>query len=276
MTNTTSKSKPITMLCRTEADRITVRGHDLVTELMGEKTFTEVFALLLTGRLPTPGETRLIDAVLVALMEHGLTPQAIAARMIARCEPEAMQAAMAAGLLGIGSRFGGAMSATSALLTEVITAEPRGAEAARDIVARFRAAKKSLPGFGHPQHRPDDPRSIRLFQIARETGIAGRYIDAVHLLSREIDASFGRHLTINTTGAIAAVLGDLGIPDEIMRGFAVVSRSAGLVGQLKEEREQQVAAYLTDFAEHDIGYVDPPRRQRSGGVRSSGSPHSSS
>ena len=249
-------AKPTTALCRTDVDRITVRGYDLTNELMGEKTFTEVFALLLTGRLPKPGETRLIDAVLVALMEHGLTPQAIAARMIARCEPEAMQAAIAAGLLGIGSRFGGAMAATSVLLTEIIDAGDKGPDAARAIIARFRAGKKSLPGFGHPQHRPDDPRSIRLFQIAREAGIAGRYVDAVHLLSKEIDAAFGRHLTINTTGAIAAVLGDLGVPDAIMRGFAVVSRSAGLVGQLKEEHEQQVAAYLTDFAEHDILYVN--------------------
>lgn len=251
----TTKSKPTTKLCLTQTDRITVRDHDLVSQLMGEKTFTEVFALLLTGSLPTPQQTRLIDAVLLALMEHGLTPQAIAARMIARCEPEAMQAAVAAGLLGIGSRFGGAMSATSVLLSEIIAAGPGGTEAAQAIIARYRAVKKSIAGFGHPQHRPDDPRSIRLFQIAREGGIAGRHVDAIHLLSKEIDTAFGRHLTINTTGAIAAVLGDLGVPDEIMRGFAVVSRSAGLVAHLKEENEQQVAAYLTDFAEHNIQYV---------------------
>ncbi|MCK9908794.1 citryl-CoA lyase [Microbacteriaceae bacterium K1510] len=250
-----SKPKPTTKLCLTQVDRITVRDHDLVTQLMGEKTFTEVFALLLTGSLPSPQQTRLIDAVLLTLMEHGLTPQAIAARMIARCEPEAMQAAIAAGLLGIGSRFGGAMSATSILLTEIIAAGDKGREAAQAIIARHRTVKKSIAGFGHPQHRPDDPRSQRLFQIAREGGIAGKYVDAIHLLSEEIDKAFGRHLTINTTGAIAAVLGDLGVPDDIMRGFAVVSRSAGLVAHLKEESEQQVAAYLTDFAEHDIEYV---------------------
>lgn len=250
-----AKAKPTTKLCLTQVDRITVRDHDLVSQLMGEKTFTEVFALLLTGNLPTPQQTRLIDAVLLALMEHGLTPQAIAARMINRCEPESLQAAVAAGLLGIGSRFGGAMSATSVLLSEIIAAGANGRQAAQDIIARHRAVKKSIPGFGHPQHKPDDPRSLRLFQIARDGGIAGKYVDAILLLSEEIDKAFGRHLTINTTGAIAAVLGDLGVPDEIMRGFAVVSRSAGLVAHLKEENEQQVAAYLTDFAEHDIQYV---------------------
>lgn len=247
--------KPITRLCLTDSDRITVRGHDLVSQVMGVRTFTETFWMLLTGEQPTPQQTRLVDAVLVALMEHGLTPQAIAARMIARCEPEALQAAIAAGLLGIGSRFGGAMSATAALLTEIINSDDQVA-AARDIVARFRGSRRSLPGFGHPQHRPDDPRSMRLFAIAREEGIAARYVDAIHLLSREIDAAFGRHLTINTTGAIAAVLGDLGVPDAIMRGFAVVSRSAGLVAHLKEEEEQQVAPYLTEFAEHEVRYVD--------------------
>jgi citrate synthase len=247
--------KPVTHLCLTAVDRITVRGHDLVSELMGVRTFTETFWLLLTGTWPSPQQTRLVDAVLLALMEHGLTPQAIAARMIARCEPEAVQAAIAAGLLGIGSRFGGAMSATAALLSEIINSADREATA-RDIVARFRKARRSLPGFGHPQHRPDDPRSLRLFQIAREGGIAGRHVEAIHLLSRELDAAFGRHLTINTTGAIAAVLGDLGVPDSIMRGFAVVSRSAGLVAHLKEEQEQQVAAYLTDLAEHEVRYSD--------------------
>jgi len=246
---------PITRLCRTEVDRITVRGHDLVSELMGVRTFTETFWMLLTGKLPTPQQTRLVDAVLLALMEHGLTPQAIAARMIARCEPEALQAAVAAGLLGIGSRFGGAMSATAALLTEITnSSDPQAA--ARDIVARFRKSRRPLPGFGHPQHRPDDPRSMRLFEIAREGAIAGRHVDAIHLLSREVDAAFGRHLTINTTGAIAAVLGDLGIPDAIMRGFAIVSRSAGLIAHLKEEEEQQVAAYLTEFAEREVRYVN--------------------
>lgn len=252
------KKKPVTQLCLSGVDRITVRGHDLVSELMGVHTFTETFWLLLTGKLPTPQQTRLVDAVLLALMEHGLTPQAIAARMIARSEPEALQAAIAAGLLGIGSRFGGAMSATAVLLTEIMNAPDRMA-AAREIIARFRKTRRSLPGFGHPQHRPDDPRSMRLFEIAREVGIAGRHVEAIHLLSREIDAAFGRHLTINTTGAIAAVLGDLGVPEGIMRGFAVVSRSAGLVAHLKEEEEQQAAAYLNELAEHEIRYVEEPR-----------------
>jgi citrate synthase len=256
-----AESKPVTYLCRTEVDRIIVRGHDLVSELMGERTFTETFALLMFGKLPTPQETRLIDAVLLALMEHGLTPQAIAARMIARCEPEAMQAAIAAGLLGIGSRFGGAMAATAELLSDIVAASD-GPQTAREIVTRYRKERRSIPGFGHPQHKPDDPRSLRLFQIARETDIAGRHVAAIHALSHEIDAAFGRHLTINTTGAIAAVLGDLSVPPALMRGFAVVSRSAGLVAHLKEEQEQQVAAYITDFVEQEIPYVDGNRSSK--------------
>jgi citrate synthase len=250
--------KPVTRLCRTETDRITLRGHDLAQDLMGVKTFTETFWLLLTGEFPTPQQTRVIDAILLALMEHGFTPQAIAARMIARCEPEAIQAAIAAGLLGIGSRFGGAMSATAALLTE-ITEAPDPRTAARAIVIRFRKSRRSIPGFGHPHHRPEDPRSLRLFQIAREGSIAGRHVEAIHLLSAEIDSEFRRHLPINAPGAIAAILGDLAVPASIMRGFAVVSRSAGLVAHLKEEQEQQVAAYLAEQAEREISYTDEPR-----------------
>lgn len=248
-------ARPVTRLCETHVDRIVVRGRDLVSELMGVRTFTETFLLLLTGRLPTPPETRLVDAVLVTLMEHGMTPQAIATRMIARCEPEAMQAAVAAGLLGVGSRFGGPMSATAVLLMEILDAGGEGPAAARAIVQRFRKARRSIPGFGHPHHRPDDPRSMRLIEIAREGGIAGRHVAALELLGREVDAAFGKHLTINAPGAIAAVLGDLGVPASIMRGFAVVSRSAGLVAHLLEEEQQQAAAYLTDHAEHAIRYV---------------------
>jgi citrate synthase len=248
------KAAPVTHLCRTEVDRVIVRGHDLVADLMGKRTFTETFLLLLTGRLPTPQQTRLVDAVLLALMEHGLTEQAIAARMIARCEPEALQAAIAAGLLGMGSRFGGAMSATAVLLREIIQADDK-IQAAGNIVARFRKESRSIPGFGHPRHKPDDPRSMRLFEIARDDGIAGKHVDAIHVLSQEIDVAFGRHLTINTTGAIAAVLGDLGIPESIMRGFAVVSRSAGLVAHLNEEEDQQVAIYLTKFVDSNVIYT---------------------
>jgi citrate synthase len=229
---------------------------------MGKRTFTETFWMLLTDNWPTPAQTRAVDAVLVALMEHGFTPQALAARLIARCEPEAFQAAIAAGLLGVGSRFGGAMSATAVLLAEMIGSEDYAATA-RAIVARFRKDRRNLPGFGHPQHRPEDPRSVRLFEIVREEGIAGNHVDAIHALSREVDAEFGRHLPINTTGAIAAVLGDLGVPESIMRGFAVVSRSAGLVAHLKEEEEQQVAAYLAEEADRNIEYVtaaDPKTR----------------
>jgi citrate synthase len=247
--------KPITNLCLTETDKITVRGHDLTSELMGVRTFTETFWLLIAGKLPTSQQTRLVDAVLIALMEHGFTPQAIAARMIAYCEPEAAQAAIAAGLLGIGSRFGGAMSLTATLLTEIINSDDKGS-AAREIIARYRKVKSNIPGFGHPQHRPDDPRSLRLFEIARESGLTGKHVDAIQMLSGEIDQAFGRHLTINTTGAIAAVLGDLGVPDEIMRGFAVVSRSAGLVAHLKEENEQHTAAYFYECAQRGIRYVE--------------------
>ncbi len=250
-------NQPITTgIARHTSDAIYVRGADLVNDLMGELTFTEMILFHLTGERPTRAATMVLDAVLVTLMEHGLTPSAIVTRLIYDSAPEALQSAVAAGLLGVGSTFVGTMEGCSMLIEEMLTA-PEGVEArARDIADRHRAQKKSMHGFGHPHLRPDDPRTPRLFEIAIRQGVAGRHIAALKALSIEVDRAYGRHLTINATGAIAAVLGEIGIQQAIMRGIAVISRSAGLVGHICEERERPAARTIWTMVDQGIPYAE--------------------
>jgi citrate synthase len=250
----TSNPSVTTSIARHTHDAIFVRDADLVNELMGELTFTEMILFHLTGKRPARAATVVLDAVLVTLMEHGLTPSAIVTRLIYDSAPEALQSAVAAGLLGVGSTFVGTMEGCAALIEEMLAAPEGVAARARDIADRHRALKKPMHGFGHPHLRPDDPRSPRLFEIATRQGVPGKHMAALKALSVEVDRAYGRHLTINATGAIAAVLGEIGIQQSIMRGIAVISRSAGLVGHICEERERPAARTIWTMIDQGIPY----------------------
>jgi citrate synthase len=250
-----SSPPPVTYIATHTNEAIYVRDRDLVDELIGKVTFTEMFLLHLLGRAPSKAEQTIVDAVLVTLMEHGFTPSVIAARMVAISSPEALQAAVAGGLLCVGSAFVGTMEEAAAVIAEVMS-DPAGVDAGALAVARrHRAARSTLPGFGHHLHRPDDPRSPRLFAVAQEAGVPGRHIAALLALSRAVDEVYGRHITINATGAIAAVLGEIGIEAKIMRGIAVLSRAAGLVGHIREEQRHPTARRIWELAEEEVEYA---------------------
>lgn len=255
----TGRQAPRTRIARHTESAVYVRDRDLVQELIGKVTFTEMMVLQLTGRMPTPLQTRVLDGVLVTLMEHGFTPSSIVTRLIYDSTPEAMQSAVAAGLLGVGGTFIGTMEGAALLIDEILSAPEGMQPRAREIATRHASERKPLPGFGHPFHKPDDPRSPRLFDLAREAGAPGRHIEAVQVLSREVDAAYGRHLTINVTGAVAAVLGEIGIPQKIMRGLAVVSRAAGLVGHIHEEQNIPSGRHIWDTVARSIPYEENPR-----------------
>lgn len=254
-----NKTAPRTRIARHSPEAITVRDADLVTDLIGKLTFTEMMYFQLLGRRPSAAQTRILDAVLVTLMEHGLTPSVIAARMIYMSCPEAVQAAVAGGLMCVGSTFVGTMEGCAALIEEILAAPEGEAARAQAIARRHHESKKPIPGFGHPFHKPDDPRTPRLLYLAEEAGVPGRHIRALRLLAREVDAVRGSHLTINATGAVAALLGEIGVPQEVMRGIAVVSRSAGLVGHLREEQQDPAARAIWALAEEHIGYESGTR-----------------
>jgi citrate synthase len=246
---------PTTKIARHTTEAIYVRGANLVDELIGKLTFTEMMYFQLLGARPTPAQAKILDAVLVTLMEHGITPSTIVSRLIYDSSPESVQAAVAAGLLGVGSTFVGTMEGCAFNLEEILSAPEGEAARAKAIAQRVRAAKQPIPGFGHPHHKPDDPRSPRLLAIAEEAGVPGRHIGALRLLAKEVDAAWGRHLTINATGAVAALLGEIGVPREVMRGIAVVSRSAGLVGHIREEQLDPSAREIWDSVAERIPYA---------------------
>jgi citrate synthase len=222
-----------TGLCTATPEDIVVRGRSLPRELIGKLTFTEMIYFHLTGRDATPAQRAVLDACLVALMEHGLTPSAIATRLTYGSAPEAMQGAVAAGLLGVGSTFVGSTEACALLLARIVAAADPAAEV-RAIVDRG----GRLPGFGHPLHRPVDPRTVALLALAREHGGYGPYCAALERLSAAVDAAAGRAIPVNATGAVAALIPDAGLPVAILRGIALISRCAGLVGHVREEQEE--------------------------------------
>lgn len=250
----------LTNIATTTPETIRIRGKDLINELVGKYTFTEVLYFLINNRFPTTAECRVVDACLVVLMEHGFTPSALIARLVTESVPGEVQVAMASGLMVIGSVFAGTMEGCARVLYAGREAADRGAYC-RQVVAVHRAEHKAVPGFGHHLHKPDDPRTPRLLEVAAETGLAGRYVPLLRELSIAVDEATGRHLTINATGAIAALLLEAGIPPEVCRAIAVVSRSGGLVGHIIEEKRTKSARLIVDLVNKNIPYEDPSRTE---------------
>lgn len=234
--------------------RICWRGQNLILDILGKRDFAETMFLLMTGRFPEAGEKRIFDACLVTLMEHGLTPHAIVSRLVADSNPDQVQIAMATGLTCVGDVFAGTMEGSGRLLLEGLQSADRNAWCIETANA-YRKDRIPLPGFGHPLHKPDDPRSKRLFEVAREAGAKGDAIDLLERFSVQVDKAFGRHLTINATGAIAALLLEIGIQPEIMRAIAVTSRAAGLTAHIAEEQKSNSGRRIWTLVENEFAYA---------------------
>jgi len=219
------------------ADKVVVRGHDL-NDLIGNVSLGDFAFLELQGRLPTPQESITFNAIAVTLVEHGVTPSAIAARMTYLGAPEAMQGAVAAGLLGMGDRFGGPAEEAARMLQEDIDRD------ASAIVARYGEQKRPVPGLGHPIHKPVDPRTTRLFEVASANGFSGRYVKLMQAISEEASRVSKRDLPVNATGAIGAIASEMGFSWRVCRGLAVMARAIGLVAHLQEESAEPMAAEI--------------------------------
>ena len=250
-------------------EKIGVHGYDLTEDLMGKVNFGDMAYLSVTGRLPNPNESRMFNAILLTLVEHGIVPSTLAARMTYAGAPEAMQAAVAAGLLGLGSVFVGSTEGAARMLLAALP-DPKAAAdlpaLAKQIVREHRENKIIVPGLGHPIHKPVDPRTERLFAVARETGIAGKYVDLMQLVSREAEAVTGKTLPINATGAIGALCCEMGLPWQVARGLGVMARAVGLVGHILEESRQPLAMEIWHRTEeeasaHTRGKLRPADRK---------------
>ncbi|KQW61200.1 citryl-CoA lyase [Variovorax sp. Root411] len=252
---TSASETPVTGLCTHTLTSLHYRDADLVEDLLGKKTFTDVMLMQILNRTPRGVDLRIADAVLVVLMEHGLTPSAIATRLIYMSAPENLQGAVSAGLLAVGSSFVGTMENCSRLLDRIGAATDPDAEAMA-IARHCRELESPVPGFGHHLHKPVDPRAYKLLDMARaEPELAGDKVRALERLSAAVDAIAGRPITINATGAVAALLGEIGVPTAVMRGFAVISRAAGLVAHIVEEQQSPSGRFIWDTVEQAIPFA---------------------
>ena len=236
------------------ADRIVVRGLDLVEDIIGKVPLGDVAWLEINGSLPTPEQSAVFNALMVTLVEHGMTPNAIAARLTYLGAPEALNAAVAAGLCGVGSTFAGTAENSARLLQDALkgATDPDLARLASDIVRDFRASKQPIPGLGHPVHKPIDPRSPRLFEVARQNGYYGNYCELIQLIAAEAERASGKLLPVNATGAIGAIASELGLDWRICRGIAVMARAIGLVGHIAEELRQPLAREIWERVDHEV------------------------
>ncbi|HLG71907.1 MAG TPA: citryl-CoA lyase [Chloroflexota bacterium] len=245
-----------TRLARVEKDRILVRGRDLCQDLLGNITFSDMAGLVLMGRMPNAGERRMIDAMLVVLVEHGMVSSVVSARLTYATAPESIQAAVAASLLGAGSVHLGSSDICARMLYEGLQQEPDLDKAAANIVRQHLAAKVRIPGIGHRTHPAGDPRAVRLLEIAREGELYGTYCQLLEKVVAETERQGPRRLPINVTGAIGCISLDLGLPWQIAKGFALVGRTLGTMAHLREEIEMPAADAMNALIRSSLEIAD--------------------
>ena len=240
-------------------DRVEVRGRDLAGDLMGRLTFTEYFHLLLTGEEPSEEQRFFLDLLLVAIAEHGL-PTNVAARMTLAADPGSLQGAVAAGVLGAGPVVLGTSEACARMLVDAQREVESGlapAEVARNAARDVHASGGKLPGFGHPVHRPLDPRAERILELADEHGVSGAHVSLARAFREAAAEVWDKPLTLNVAMPIAAVLLDLGYSPSAVKAVPILARTAGLLAHLIEEQEQPLGFVLAAGAEQAVEYEAP-------------------
>lgn len=236
-----------TGLGTSDADNIFLLGNDLAKDMMGKVGFGELAFWLATKKRPSAGQVRLFEAVLVSLADHGFTPTAIAARLTYYSAPDSLQGAIAAGLLGGGSRFLGVTEDTGKFLNQRLKGidtskftDQDFQDLARKIVTEENDAKRRIPGLGHPVHKQGDPRTPVIFEIAKDEAVFGPHLSLFQAIGEVHGEILGKTLPLNGAGVGGAALADLGLPVDLLRGFALLARTAGLIGHLAEERENPI------------------------------------
>ena len=256
---------PVSHISQAYPDRVEVRGRDLTGELMGRLTFTEYFLLLLTGSEPTDDQRYFCDLLLVAIAEHGMMPTNVAARMTLSADPDSLQGAVAAGILGCGPVILGTADECARLLeaaqAEVDAGEEPAAVAGR-LASEVHDAGERLPGFGHPVHKPVDPRAERILELADERGVSGPHVALARAFADAAAEAWGKPLTLNVSMPIAAVLLDLGFPASSVKAIPILARTAGLLAHLAEEREDPIGFEMAASAEEAVTYEPAPEDGR--------------
>jgi citrate synthase len=252
---------PVSHISQAYPDRVEVRGRDLTGHLMGRLSLTEYFHLLLTGEEPTEEQRFFLDLLLVAIAEHGMMPTNVAARMTLAADPGSLQGAVAAGILGCGPVILGTSEECARLLKaaqERVAAGGEPAAIALDAAREIHASGGKLPGFGHPVHRPLDPRAERILELADEHGVSGPHVHLARALRDAAAEVSGKPLTMNVSMPIAAVMLDLGFSTVAVKAVPILARTAGLLAHLAEEQQQPLGFLMAGAAEEAIEYQEEP------------------
>jgi citrate synthase len=237
---------PVTRISQAYPDRVEVRGRDLAGELIGRLTFTEYFHLLLTGEEPSEEQRYFLDVLLVSIAEHGLMPTNVAARMTLAADPGSLQGAVAAGILGCGPVILG----TSEECAKLLASGRDPVEVVRELHGRG----QKVPGFGHPVHRPLDPRAERILELADERGVSGAHVARARAFRDAVHEVWGKPLAMNVSMPIAAVMLDLGFAVTAVKAVPILARTASLLAHLAEEQERPIGLELAAAAEEAVAY----------------------
>lgn len=254
---TEKPSGAATSLCMATADRVEVRGLDLARDLMGSVTFTDYFYLLVTGSMPTSDQRFFLDVLLVAIAEHGLMPTVQAARMTLAADPNSLQGALAAGILGAGPVLLGTAERCGELLTSAAKRIDAGEDAAAVVAAMthdMRSSGGRMPGFGHPVHKPVDPRAERILELAKSRGIAGRHIGLARQFHAAVATEWGKPLVMNVSMPIAATLLDLDFPSAAIKTVPLLARTASILAHLMEEKARPIGFHMAAAAEKSVAF----------------------
>ncbi len=243
---------PVTRICGYDADSISLRGKDLIADVIGQYSFTGAFLLQALGTPPSKRQVELVDAVLVTIMEHGLVPSVVASRLTFHGAPDSIQGAVAAGLLGVGDRYAGTAGRCGEVAESLLAAQDMDAGAAA-LVADYRSRKQPVPGFGHPIHTGRDPRVDKLLGMVDAESAPRR---AMLALEVAISEALGRPLVMNVSAVLAVLMLEAGIPSQMMRGVVLIARCASLVGHIYEESHSPVGDALWRGAEDAVGYSE--------------------
>lgn len=247
-----------TSICIARADGVEVRGRDLTRDLMGRLSFTEYFYLLTTGHEPSAQQRFFLDLLLIAIAEHGMMPTVQAARMTLAADPNSLQGALAAGLLGCGPVLLGTSELCGALLSKANSRVAAGAEPAavvRELVREIRESRSKVPGFGHPVHRPVDPRAERILDLADQRGVSSSHVRLARLFTEAVAEAWGKPLVMNVSMPIAAVLLDLDFPASMIKAIPLLARTGGILAHLAEEQQNPIGFVLAAEAEAAVSYV---------------------
>lgn len=249
--------KLVTSMGRADLDRIWVRGDDLNADSMGKISFAQMLHLMLVGRMPSAEEGRMIDTMLIVLVDYGMTTGALAVRITDHSALEAIHGAVAAAIPGAGSVHLGSSAYCAKMLHDALPPDFKEADLdaiAAKTVDQYFALKVPVPAIGHAMHAQGDPRAEKLFEVAQQTKVYGRYCNLLRKIGKLAGERCGRRLPVNVTGAIGAISMVMGLPWQMLKTFAILGRALGGIAHVGEESRRPIARGISDLVRSSLRY----------------------